>query len=260
MKIRTKPNAFTFIDLLVSLSLLTLVTSLVLPSLKTNHRSSGEVSCMGQMRAHTQGMFMYQQEQGTMPAAIVKQESLRKAILPAWFDLLKTEGFLGDEHFPQKSSCPLVMRDLPNYIQNTTGRDDTKGNFTYSMNAFLGGWDSSSSKRNAEYDFKPLNTSQVASPASTVLIAEMIVPHTLKRGRQRRYSYIADFAKSGIPHIYENLNTKWDTRGVVLEGRLGTANMAFVDGSVRSVRGTQSSQDMVQGDFADGWKLTFNLE
>jgi len=260
MKKHANPNAFTFIDLLVLLSVLTLLISLVLPAIRSNRRAEGEVTCMSQIRTYSQGMFLYQEDRGTMPAALVKQKSRLQVGLPAWFDLLKTEGFLGDARSALTPSCPLVVKDLPNFISATSknSESDTRGRFTYSMNAVIGGWDSRPSSLQEEYDFKPINTERVSDPAWTVLVAELITPFTTRKGKHRRRAYIKDFGESGIPHIYETLNTSWERRGVKLQGRSGTVNFAFVDGSVRSIAGYQTDRVMVQEDFTDAGKLILN--
>ena len=253
-----KPNAFTFIDLMVSLVLVGLFVALLLPSAVSARKTAGEITCMKQIRAYSQAMFVYQADQGTMPAAALKAGGEKKRPGgPFWFATLEDRKYLGADPSDEMRRCPLVMKDLPNYVSENTGKSDTRSVFTYAMNAFLGGLDNNPSDPQAEYELKPLRTDQVPNPDWTVLIAERPVPHTMAVGGHRVLSMLIDFRRTGIPHIDEILpDRSWKMgKDFVLQGRAGTSNLAFVDGSVRSVPGKQYKPKMFQKDFENGEKF-----
>jgi prepilin-type N-terminal cleavage/methylation domain-containing protein/prepilin-type processing-associated H-X9-DG protein len=181
-------RGFTLIELLVVIAIISLLVSILLPSLQQAKALALAAKCQGQLRNLFMGVMYYVEESdGYLPPAAQKWSETEWRFQIIWADaiapLLNIEAFERDEasgnYFPHPAlRCPGVTQ--------FTGWD-----FNYGMNEHLG-WND---WRYNVFDGPPKKLADVHSPSDVILLMDANVIHVNERktGLMRMYPYIQFF-------------------------------------------------------------------
>ncbi len=74
MKKTTKPKAFTLIELIVTISIISLLIAIMLPALSSVRRSARQTVCSANLRGIMQSVISYTAEYGSYPPAYIKNQ------------------------------------------------------------------------------------------------------------------------------------------------------------------------------------------
>lgn len=212
-QVLSKRNAFTLIELLVVITIIAILASILLPSLKNAREQAMRISCVNNMRQLYLGLVQYSVDNyGYLPGhywdwqvPAASMHALMYGSARGWryLGLLYSEGYITN---PNVFWCPASLRKPKDhaYHMYATWPPDYGWNGQYKFNSYLCSWNY------ARYSISPDDTIwwQLSKYANRALLSSLF---SFTHADSQSPDYAAYHGTSGINVLYGDGHVKWLT-------------------------------------------------
>jgi prepilin-type processing-associated H-X9-DG protein len=267
---KRRMSAFTLVELLVVIGIITLLIAMLLPALHKARDAALTVSCAARMRQLNQAVMMFVSDnKGSLPP--IWAGSSTNYTFPSWWNtpcIFPWNASSRDQIFNTGYLTPYLGYDLRNYVCPSLEADmgsSTSAQWSYGYNRYLGGAPSSWYALNwsgtwaASQPFKPGQVQESTSYAIFVDMGQIQTTNNagppsgsngIGTGGNKLWFRNDPAAEGGAyasPHAFHlpagtgmQIHNKssapgYTIAGITYPGWRGVVNVAFLDGSVRSI-------------------------